>query len=108
MSALDPPLRRASKSSDHVVCLAAIGALAKAGGSDVINDFVSLFSNITTTAFARRRLKPRRDTIAEIYVDILRVKLRDSSWEVLTRRRRCFGKSERHVHSGRVGTGAQG
>jgi HEAT repeat protein len=38
-------LLRALRSSDHVVCLAAIGALTNAGGSGVVNELASMFKH---------------------------------------------------------------
>lgn len=86
-----PPLRRASKSLDHVVCLAAIGALANAGRPDVLNDLVPLFKhNDHRIRAAAIEAATRFD--CRNHVDVLRTGLRDSKWEVRCAAADALGK----------------
>jgi HEAT repeat protein len=86
-----PPLRRASKSSDHVVCLAAIGALANAGGPDVLIDLVPLFKhNDHRIRAAAIEAAARFD--CRNHVDVLCKSLRDSRWEVRCAAADALGK----------------
>lgn len=86
-----PPLRRASKCSDHVVCLAAIGALANTGRPDVINDLVPLFKhNDHRIRAAAIEAAARFDCRG--HVSILCKSLRDSRWEVRSAAADALGK----------------
>lgn len=86
-----PPLRRASKSSDHVVCLAAIGALANAGGAEVLSDLVPLFKhNDHRIRAAAIEAAARFD--CRNHIDVLRTSLRDSKWEVRCAAADALGK----------------
>jgi HEAT repeat protein len=74
-------IRRSLKSPDHVVCFSAIGALANAGGSNVVSDLVLLFKhkdpNIRTAAIeAAARLDFQN------HVDAFRDCLKDPMWDV--------------------------
>jgi HEAT repeat protein len=86
-----PPLRRASKSSDHVVCLAAVGALAKAGGPEVLNDLLPLFKHDDHRLRAAAIGAAAR-VGCQGHVDALREALGDSSWEVRCTAADALGK----------------
>jgi HEAT repeat protein len=84
-------IRRALKSADHVVCFSAIGALANAGGSNVVSDLVLLFkhkdANIRAAAIeAAARLDFQN------HVDAFRECLKDPMWDVRCAAAAALGK----------------
>ena len=86
-----PPLRRAAKSSDHVVCLAAIGALAKAGGNDVLNDLVTLFKH-NDHRIRAASIEAAARLGCQGHIKELSAALRDSNWEVRCASADALGK----------------
>jgi HEAT repeat protein len=88
-----PALRRASKSSDRVVCLAAIGALGNAGKPEVLKDLLPVFKN-NDYRIRAAAIEAAARFDCKGHVDAFVPYLRDSNWEVRCVAADALGKAK--------------